>query len=510
MDVGDRAFLPAHRRQVGLIEMANSSNGAKGASNTSPAAKCDIGVIGLATMGANLARNAARNGRAVAVYNRSAERTTQLIERHGGEGRFTPCDSLKTFVDALRIPRSIIMSVAAGGAVDDLIGQLSPLLEPGDILIDAGNSHFSDTERRIATAEAAGVRYIGMGVSGGEKGALEGPSMMPGGSLSAYRELAPILEAMAAEVGGEPCCAYVGPGGAGHYVKMVHNGIEYGDMQAIAETYDVLRSRYGLDAPAIADVFAGWANGDLASYLVDITVDVLRFREDRTGQPLIDLVLDEAAQTGTGRWTAADALELGIAATATSAAVAARSLSSRGELRKRAAARMGTSKPVPLRIADADVHDLGDALLGARIVAFSQGFEQLSAASAKHNWQLDLGAVASLWRGGCIIRAAILDHVIEAQGVTVEEPLLLLPWFRDTIERVEPGWRRVVARAIEDAVPVPVLSSSLTYIDGLRQERSPANLIQGLRDEFGSHRYRRIGSETDQHTDWSGDGQDSR
>ena len=474
-----------------------------------PAPLCDLGVIGLATMGANLARNAARKGSAVAVYNRSVERTAQLIERHGDEGRITRCDTLESFVAALRTPRAIILSVAAGQAVDDLAGKLSPLLDPGDILIDAGNSHFADTERRIGTAEAAGLRYIGLGVSGGEKGALEGPSMMPGGSLSAYREVAPLLEGMAAKVDGEPCCAFVGPGGAGHYVKMVHNGIEYADMQGIAETYDVLHSCYGMATPAIADVFAGWVSGDLASYLIDISVAVMRFLDDRTGQPLIDQVVDEAVQTGTGRWTAVDALELGIASTASAAAVAARSLSSRRELRKRAAARMRTFKPLPLRIGASDVDDLGHALLGARIVAFSQGFEQLAAASASHGWRLDLRSIASLWRGGCIIRAAILDRVVEAQRVTVDEPLILSPWFRDAIERVEAGWRRVVSRAIEDAVPVPVLSSSLAYIDGLRQERSPANLIQGLRDEFGSHGHRRIGSEGDYHTDWGGNGTDT-
>ena len=473
-------------------------------------ATCDIGVVGLATMGANLARNAARKGSAVAVHNRSPARTAQLIERHGGEGVLTPCDTLETFVSALRVPRAVILSVAAGKAVDDLVGQLSPLLDAGDILIDAGNSHFSDTERRIAHAEAAGLRYIGLGVSGGEKGALEGPSMMPGGSLSAYRQVAPILEGMAAHVDGESCCAFIGPGGAGHYVKMVHNGIEYADIQAIAETYDILRSCYGLGVPAIADVLGGWATGDLASYLVDAAITVLRHQDDRTGLPLIDVVADEAAQTGTGRWTAADALELGVAATATSAAVAARSLSARRELRKRAAARMRIFSPHPLRVGQGDVDDISDALLGARIVAFSQGFEQLAVASAKHGWQLDLKAIAKLWRGGCIIRASILDHIAGGQRVTVEEPMILVPWFRETIERVEAGWRRVVARAVEDAVPVPVLSSSLAYLDGLRQERSPANLIQALRDEFGAHRYRRIDMDGDHHTEWSGDGADAR
>jgi len=474
------------------------------------ASKADLGVIGLAVMGANLARNAARKGFAVAVYNRTHERTEELMRQHGGEGTLIPADSLPAFVASLSKPRVAVVMVKAGKPVDEMIDALTPLLEPDDIIVDAGNSQFSDTARRAKACEARRIRFVGMGVSGGEEGALNGPSMMPGGDRAAYERIAPFLDRMAAQAGGRACCAYIGADGAGHYVKMVHNGIEYADMQLIAETYDLLKSVHGLSAPEIAAVFDGWRSGPLDSYLIEITTTVLAKR-DGGGAPLVDGILDEAEQKGTGRWTAESALELGVPLTAITEAVFARALSARRELRAAAGEKFPHPPIAPRRAAADEIKAIGDALYAAKIVAYAQGFEQMAAASAQFGWRLDLGEIAAIWRGGCIIRARLLDRIMEAYR---DEPglanLLLADSFRDAIVAAEGGWRRVVAAAVAAGVPTPAFSSTLAYYDGLRRARGPANLLQGLRDFFGAHTYRRLDQPGVFHTRWSEDGAEIR
>ena len=459
-------------------------------------------------MGSNLARNAVRHGFTVAVHNRTAERTDQLIREFGAEGEFVPAHTVAEFVASLVRPRAILLMVKAGKPVDDVIDELVPLLEPGDILIDGGNSLFSDTRRRAKAVAEHDLRYLGMGVSGGEEGALEGPSMMPGGDRAAYDHVAPMLMAMAAQVDGTPCCTYIGADGAGHYVKMVHNGIEYADMQLIAEAYDLMRSRYGLAAPRISEVFASWKTGDLDSYLIEITATVLAKRDVATGGPLVDVILDEAEQKGTGRWTAQSALDLGVPITAITEAVYARVLSSLRDER-RAAARV-LAPPVHDVVApnSADLDALRDALYASKIVAYAQGFEQMSMAAKEFGWQLDLGAIATIWRGGCIIRATFLDRVREAYADGSATNLLLTPYFRERVTAAEDSWRRVIARAVESGTPVPAFASSLAYYDGLRREHGPANLIQGLRDYFGAHGYRRTDKTGSFHTRWAQDGRE--
>ena len=474
------------------------------------APKADLGVLGLAVMGANLARNAAGHGFAVALYNRHAERTDELMREHGGEGVFVPTKSLAEFVGALRTPRILIVMVKAGKAVDDIIDELAPHLEPDDILIDAGNSLFSDTVRRTKACAARRIRFVGMGVSGREEGALKGPSMMPGCDRAAYERIAPFLTKMAAQASGRPCCALIGPDGAGHYVKMVHNGIEYADMQLIAETYDILKSLYGLTAKEIGDVFANWKSSALDSYLIEIAAEVLR-KTDESGAPLVDQIVDEAEQKGTGRWTAQSALELGVPITAITEAVYARVLSSRRDLRLAAEARFSHSKPSPRQADPRDIEAIRDALYAAKIVAYAQGFEQMSAAGAQYGWPLDLSEIAAIWRAGCIIRARMLDRVMEAYEREPALPsLLLADHFRDAVAGAESAWRKVVALAIAGGVATPAFSSSLAYFDGFRRARGPANLVQGLRDYFGAHTYRRLDKPGVSHTRWSQDGAEVR
>jgi 6-phosphogluconate dehydrogenase len=457
-------------------------------------------------MGANLARNAARKGFGVAVFNRHAERTDKLIADHGSEGRFTPAKTIPEFVAALARPRAMIVLVKAGKPVDDVIAELLPHLEEGDIIIDGGNSLFTDTSRRFHALEDKRIRYIGMGVSGGEEGALEGPSMMPGGDRDAYARIEPMVTKMAAQVDGTPCCAFIGPEGAGHYVKMVHNGIEYADMQLIAEAYDLFKTVYGLDAEAIAGVFEDWNKGELNSYLIEITAAVLHKR-DSTGGALVDAILDEAEQKGTGRWTAQSALDLGVPLTSITEAVYARALSGRRDQRT-AAEKLFPHAAVAAHKADkADIEAIRDALYASKIVAYAQGFEQMSAASKEFGWNLKLGEISSLWRGGCIIRARFLDRILEVYGRGEAAPNLLMEsYFHDAIVKAEPAWRRVVALAVEQGVPVPAFASSLAYYDGLRRSRGPANLLQGLRDYFGAHTYRRLDKEGSFHTRWAQDG----
>ncbi len=454
----------------------------------------DFGVTGLAVMGANLARNLARNGYTVAVHNRTNEKTDAFIKDFGSEGAFVAAHDVASFVASLKRPRSILLMVKAGKPVDDVIAEIVPHLEAGDILIDGGNSFFGDTRRRTKDLEAKGFRYIGAGVSGGEEGALEGPSIMPGGTEEAYRAIEPILTKIAAHVDGEPCCTYIGADGAGHYVKMVHNGIEYADMQLIAEAYDMMRQMLRLGATEIGDVFARWNEGDLDSYLVQIAAEVLHKHDDRSGKPLVDVILDEAEQKGTGRWTSQSALELGVPLTTITEAVFARSLSGRKAERVKAsgiltgpAKRFG-GEDKDMRIVD----DIRDALYASKIVAYAQGFEQMKAAAKEYDWKLDLGTISTIWRGGCIIRARLLRRIKEAYDADPAlDNLLLAPYFAKAVIDAQRAWRRVVVQAVDAGVPVPAFSSALAYYDGYRRERSPANLIQGLRDYFGAHTYRR-------------------
>ena len=472
---------------------------------------CDLGVMGLAVMGANLARNAARKGFGVALYNRHGGRTDKLVEEFGHEGRFTPSKDVAGFVASLGKPRVLIIMVKAGQPVDDVIAELVPHLEEGDIVIDGGNSLFSDSDRRYAALKEKGLRFVGMGVSGGEEGALLGPSMMPGGERDAYDRIAPMVTRMAAQVEGVPCAAYIGVGGAGHYVKMVHNGIEYADMQLITEAYDLFKTVYGLDAPAIAEIFEGWKSSDLDSYLIDITTDVLKKRDARTGGSLVDSIVDEAEQKGTGRWTAANALDLGVPLTAITEAVFARALSGRRKLRGEAETLLPFRAPAGRKPSQADIDAVRDALYASKIVAYAQGFEQMTAASKDYGWDLKLGEVATIWRGGCIIRARFLDRIRDAYRASDSIPNLILEdYFRDAVLKAEPAWRTVVGLAVAHGVAIPAFSSSLSYYDGLRRSRGPANLLQGLRDYFGAHTYRRLDAEGSFHTRWSQDGSEVR
>ena len=472
---------------------------------------CDIGVIGLAVMGANLARNAARKGFGVALYNRHGGRTDALMSEFGHEGRFTPSKDIAGFVASLAKPRAMIIMVKAGKPVDDVIAELLPHLEEGDIVIDGGNSLFSDSDRRYRELKDKGLRFIGMGVSGGEEGALLGPSMMPGGEKEAYDRIAPMVTKMAAQVDGEPCAAYIGLGGSGHYVKMVHNGIEYADMQLITEAYDLFKTVYGLDAAAIADIFEGWKSSDLDSYLIDITTDVLKKRDAKTGGALVDSIVDEAEQKGTGRWTAANALDLGVPLTGITEAVFARALSGRRTLRGEAEKLLPFRAPAGSKATQADIDAVRDALYASKIIAYAQGFEQMTAASKDYGWNLKLGDVATIWRGGCIIRARFLNRIRDAYQASDDIPNLVLEdYFRDAVLKAEPAWRVVVTLAVQHGVAIPAFSSSLSYYDGLRRSRGPANLLQGLRDYFGAHTYRRLDEEGHFHTRWSQDGTEQR
>jgi 6-phosphogluconate dehydrogenase len=466
----------------------------------------DIGVMGLAVMGANLARNAARKGFGVAVYNRHGGRTDELIENYGSEGRFFPAKQVAEFVAQIARPRPIIIMVKAGKPVDEVIEELIPHLDEGDIIIDGGNSLFTDTNRRFHYLTEKKLRFIGMGVSGGEEGALEGPSMMPGGTREAYARIEPIVTRMAAQVDGEPCCTYIGTEGSGHFVKMVHNGIEYADMQLITEAYDLFKTVYGLDAGAISKIFADWNTGELNSYLIEITAAVLA-KIDGTGKPLVDSIVDEAEQKGTGRWTAQSALDLGIPLTSITEAVFARALSARRSARAEAETLLPHPATATLPISQAEIDAIRDALYASKIVAYAQGFEQLTVASQQYGWDLKLDELATIWRGGCIIRARFLNRIREAyKSGGGAANLILEDYFRDAVLKAEPAWRKVVALAVETGIPVPAFASSLAYYDGLRRARGPANLLQGLRDYFGAHTYARLDKPGKFHTRWSQDG----
>ena len=473
--------------------------------------QCDFGLTGLAVMGANLARNGAHKGFAVAVHNRSVEKTDTLVREHGSEGTFVPAHSIEEFVAAVKRPRPIMMMVKAGKPVDDVIAEIAPHLEAGDILIDGGNSLFTDTQRRARELAERGIEFLGVGVSGGEEGALEGPSMMPGGDPQAYARVRPIFEKMAAQVDGTPCCTYIGADGAGHYVKMVHNGIEYADMALIAEAYEIFRSVYGLDAARIAEIFESWKSGDLDSYLIEITAKVLRKVDAATHKPLVDVIVDEAEQKGTGRWTAQNALELGIPITAITEAVFARVISSLRAQRVDAAKVLHGPQAAPLPADDAAIAAVRDALYASKIVAYAQGFDQMTAAAKQFGWKLDLGEIATIWRGGCIIRAKFLDRIKDAYANDATHlNLLLAPYFTEGVARCDAPWRATVSLAIGHGVPVPAFASSLAYYDGYRRARGSANLLQGLRDFFGAHTYKRLDRDGSFHTRWSQDGAEVR
>jgi 6-phosphogluconate dehydrogenase len=475
--------------------------------STATPATADIGVVGLAVMGSNLARNLARHGHTVALFNRTPTRTRELVAEHGAEGDFVPSEDLAGFVASLKRPRRMILMVKAGDATDATIDSLVPLLEPGDIIVDGGNSHFPDTIRREAALKEQGLLFVGAGISGGEEGALNGPAIMPGGPAESYESLGPLLESISAHVDGVPCCTHVGPDGAGHFVKMVHNGIEYADMQLIGEAYDLLRQGLGAGPAEIGDIFADWNSGDLESFLIEITAEVLHQVDAATGTPFIDIVVDEAGQKGTGRWTVQNALDLGVPVTGIAEATFARALSS--SLPQREAARkVLPASTQELTVSDRAqfIEDVRSALYASKVVAYSQGFDQIAAASAEYGWGIDRGAMARIWRGGCIIRARFLNRITEAYERDPQLPLLLAdPYFTDAVTAGLPAWRRVVAQAAQAGIPAPAFASSLAYYDGLRAERSSAALIQGQRDLFGAHTYRRVDRPGSFHTLWSGD-----
>ena len=464
-----------------------------------------VGVTGLAVMGRNLARNLARHGNVVALHNRTYARTRSLVSEHGDEGQFVPSESTVDFVASLERPRAIIVMVQAGAGTDAVIEELAPLLDEGDIIVDCGNAHYMDTRRREASLRDRRLHFVGCGVSGGEEGALYGPSIMPGGSAESYLRLGPMFESIAAQVDGTPCCVHVGPDGAGHFVKMVHNGIEYADMQLIAEAYDLLRSGVSAEPAELAAIFKSWNEGDLESFLIEITADVLAHTDAETGRPFVDVVLDQAEQKGTGRWTVQSALDLGIPITGIAEATFARSLS--GHADQRAAARHAFGAAVGKL--DLDVDDVRRALYASKVVAYAQGFDQIAAGSAEYSWGIDRGAMATIWRGGCIIRARFLNRIREAYDADPQLPsLLVAPYFADAVRSGVDSWRRVVAAATTAGIPTPAFASSLAYYDALRRDRLPAALIQGLRDNFGAHTYRRVDRPGAYHTDWAGDGRE--
>jgi 6-phosphogluconate dehydrogenase len=466
-----------------------------------------IGVIGMAVMGQNLARNIAGHDVGVAVYNRTTERMTAFVDEHGGDGPIIGAETVDDLLDAVERPRRLLLMVKAGPGTDAVIDELTPRLDEGDIIIDGGNAHFADTRRREHELTERGLRFLGTGISGGEEGALHGPSIMPGGRADAYDEVGGILEMIAAQVDGTPCCTYLGSDGAGHYVKMVHNGIEYADMQLIAECYDLLRHGAGMGTDELADVFSEWNAGDLESFLIEITAHILGAADPRTGEPMVDVILDEAAQKGTGRWTAQLALELGVPSTAITEAVFSRVVSSRKDARRVASGILSGPTPGGAIAREGLVDDVRAALYAAKIVAYAQGFEQLAAASAEYDWDVDLGSIATIWRGGCIIRAKFLDRIKQAFDADAGlDNLLLAEYFRDGVADGQAAWRRVVTAAVDHGVAVPALTSALRYYDGVRRERLPANLIQAQRDYFGAHTYRRLDDEGSYHLRWIDDG----
>ncbi|KIP22270.1 6-phosphogluconate dehydrogenase, decarboxylating 2 [Anoxybacillus ayderensis] len=466
-------------------------------------AKQQIGVIGLAVMGKNLALNIESRGYSVAVYNRSREKTDEFLKEAEGKN-IVGTYSIEQFVNALEKPRKILLMVKAGAATDATIEQLKPYLEKGDIVIDGGNTYFKDTQRRNKELAELGIHFIGTGVSGGEEGALKGPSIMPGGQKEAHELVRPIFEAIAAKVDGEPCTTYIGPDGAGHYVKMVHNGIEYGDMQLIAEAYFLLKHVLGLNAQELHEVFAEWNKGELDSYLIEITADIFTKIDEETGKPLVDVILDKAGQKGTGKWTSQNALDLGVPLPIITESVFARFISAMKEERVKASKLLAGPAVKPY---EGDhphfIEAVRRALYMSKICSYAQGFAQMKAASEEYNWNLQYGNIAMIFRGGCIIRAQFLQKIKEAYDRDPALPNLLLdPYFKDIVENYQQSLREIVATAAMRGIPVPAFASALAYYDSYRMDTLPANLIQAQRDYFGAHTYERIDKEGIFHTEW--------
>ena len=469
----------------------------------------DIGLIGLAVMGENLVLNMESKGFTVAVFNRTVEKVDRFIEGRGEGKNFIGTHSVEELVKSLKRPRKVMMLVKAGQAVDDFIEKLIPHLEPGDIIIDGGNSHFPDTIRRTSLVESKGLLYIGTGVSGGEEGALLGPSLMPGGSNAAWPHVKPIFQAIAAKVSdGSPCCDWVGENGAGHFVKMVHNGIEYGDMQLICEAYQIMKELLGMTPDEMHEVFKEWNKGELDSYLIEITRDILGFK-DEDGKPLVERILDTAGQKGTGKWTAVAALDQGVPLTLIGEAVFARCLSAQKDERVRASKVLTGPAKKYSGNKKAFIEDIRQALYASKLVSYAQGYVLMRTAAIEYGWNLNNGGIALMWRGGCIIRSAFLGKIKEAFDKNPKlENLLLDPYFKGKIVTAQDGWRRVVAAAAMQGIPVPAFSTALAYYDGLRSERLPANLLQAQRDYFGAHTYERTDKPRGQffHTNWTGRG----
>ena len=474
--------------------------------------KADIGLIGLAVMGENLVLNMERNGYTVAVYNRTIDKVDKFVNGRGRDKKFIGAHTIEEFITSLERPRKVMMLVKAGKPVDDFIDLLLPHLEEGDIIIDGGNSHFPDTIRRTRYVESQGKLFIGTGVSGGEEGALMGPSIMPGGSALAWPHVKEIFQAISAKVeDGTPCCDWVGDDGAGHFVKMVHNGIEYGDMQLISEAYNLMKNLLGMTADEMHEVFKEWNEGELDPYLIEITRDILAYR-DEDGEPLVEKILDTAGQKGTGKWTGIEALDLGIPLTLIGESVFARCLSAIKEERVQASKVL--SGPVPAYGGDRAkfIKDIKSALYASKIVSYAQGYTLMREAAKEYGWELNYGGIALLWRGGCIIRSVFLSKIKEAFDQNPTLPNLLLdPFFKEKVETAQEGWRKVVATALINGIPVPAFTTALNYFDGYRSERLPANMLQAQRDYFGAHTYERVDKARGEffHTNWTGRGGDT-
>src|SRR5438309_4716328 len=467
--------------------------------------QCDIGLIGLAVMGENLVLNMESKGFHVAVFNRTTEVTDKFAATRGKGKNIHPTHTIEELLGALKKPRKVMIMIKAGKPVDQVIGELIPFLEKGDVIIDGGNSLFTDTQRRCKDLEGRGIHFVGCGVSGGEEGALKGPSLMPGGSRKSWEIIAPIYRKLAAQVDGEPCCRYMGPDGAGHYVKMVHNGIEYGDIQLICEAYAIQKNVLGLQANELADIFAEWNRGALESYLIEITAQIFRKKDPETGKPLVDVILDKAGQKGTGLWTLQSALAQSVVISTINAAVEARVISSRKDERV-AASKILPQPAIPKYTGDRKqlIEAVHDALYASKIVSYAQGMELLGAASTTYHWNLNFGDIATIWRGGCIIRAKFLNRITEAYARNPAlHNLLLDSYFTDIIAQTQHNWRVAVSTAINQGVAVPAFSASLAYFDSYRSARLPANLLQAQRDFFGAHTYERVDKPGVFHTEWT-------
>ncbi len=473
--------------------------------------KSDIGLVGLAVMGENLVLNMESKGFTVTVYNRTIEKVDNFINGRAKGKQITGAHTIEELVKSLKRPRKVMLMIKAGKPVDDFIENIIPYLEEGDIIIDGGNSHFPDSTRRTKYVESKGLLYIGTGVSGGEEGALLGPSIMPGGSKAAWNEVKPIFQSIAAQVDNLPCCDWVGEDGAGHFVKMVHNGIEYGDMQLICEAYQIMKVLPGMSHDEMHQVFKTWNEGELDSYLIEITRDILAFRDEQ-GEPLVEKILDTAGQKGTGKWTAIAALDLGIPLTLIGEAVFARCLSALKDQRVKASTLIKGDKPNFKGNRNEFINDLKLALYASKIVSYTQGYVLMQEAANEYDWKLNYGGIAQMWRGGCIIRSAFLGKITDAFKKNPElENLLFDPYFKEIVEKSQAAWRNVVATAVSNGIPIPALGSALAYFDGVRSERLPANLLQAQRDYFGAHTYERIDKPRGEffHTNWTGRGGDT-